>query len=416
MQAGRKAPKLLLRNGRAVISAAAAPQLCDVAIGDDGLIAQIAGRIEPGSATQIAELGGRLIVPGLVDVHQHLDKTRTRDVMANPDGTLKGAVLAFKKYATTVSRENIIARAEATIDACIARGTTAIRTHVNVGPEPGFRGLEALAEVRKRTANRIRVQLVALIPPDGSSAGHWISEAVAVGVDAVGGAPAHADDSDAFLRTIFDSAERHGLGIDLHLDEHLDKARHLFRQLSEMTIARGMQGHVVAGHCSALGAIPLSEAQLICDVLASAGIGVVTLPTANLYLLGRDFNALIPRGITRVHSLCRAGVTVACGSDNIQDAFVPTGTGDLLEVARLTMLAGHFDDFTSAINMVTAAPAEMMHFREHGIRIGARADLLITSAQDVADLVASGPLDRIVLFGGRFVAGCLPSPTNNTTS
>ncbi len=409
MQAGRNPPKLLLRNGRAVLSGGAAPQACDIAIGDDGLIAQIAPRVELEATTQIAELDGRLVVPGLVDVHQHLDKTRTRDVMANPDGTLKGAVLAFKQYATTVPVEDIVARAKTTIEACIARGTTAIRTHVNVGSEPGLRGMQAIATVRERMADRIKLQIVVLVPPNAASVSDWAAQAHQIGVDAVGGAPAHADDSDAFIAAIFDAAERHSLDVDLHLDEHLVGARHLFRQVCDVTIARGMQGRVVAGHCSALAALPLSAAATICDAFAKAEISVAALPAANLYLLGRDSDGLIPRGVTRVQSLRRAGVNVACGSDNIQDPFVPTGTGDLLEIARWTMLAGHFDDFASAFDMVTAAPARMMHLTGHGIRVGARGDLLITTADDIADLVASGPLDRTVLFGGKLVAGSWPN-------
>jgi cytosine/creatinine deaminase len=400
-------PKLILRRSRVVLGANTRPEECEIAIGHDGRIFGIAPSIKTGPPTQVVDLGRRLVVPGLIDVHQHLDKTRTRDAAPNPDGTLVGAVRAFNTYAQIVSVDDIVHRAEATVNACVARGTTAIRTHVNVGPASGLKGLEAISMLRERTADRVRLQVVALIPPDGNSARQWISEAVALGIDAIGGAPAHADDSETFLTAIFDEAERHGLDVDLHLDEHLDHARHFFHQLADMTIARGMQGRVLAGHCSALGALSLSQAQPICDAFANAGIGVIALPAANLYLLGRDFGALSPRGITRVHSLARAGVNVACGSDNIQDAFVPTGTGDLLELARWTMLAGHFHDFASAFNMVTAAPARMMRLTDHGIRVGARADLLITSAEDVADLVASGPLDRAVLYGGGCVAGCL---------
>jgi cytosine/adenosine deaminase-related metal-dependent hydrolase len=43
--------------------------------------------------------------------------------------------------------------------------------------------------------------------------------------------------------------------------------------------------------------------------------------------------------------------------------------------------------------------------RAAGLAVGAKADLLITRASDVEDLVASGPLERIVLVGGRVVSG-----------
>jgi cytosine deaminase len=88
---------------------------------------------------------------------------------------------------------------------------------------------------------------------------------------------------------------------------------------------------------------------------------------------------------------------------------VPTGSGDLLEIARWALLAGHLgsNDLPRACEMVTSAPAKLLGLDDYGIRVGARADLLITDAADGADLVASGPLARCVLVNGRVVAGTL---------
>jgi cytosine deaminase len=86
---------------------------------------------------------------------------------------------------------------------------------------------------------------------------------------------------------------------------------------------------------------------------------------------------------------------------------VPSGSGDLLEIARWTLLAGHlgFNDLGRAFEMVTSEPARLLGLEEYGLREGARADMLITNSADPADLVASGPLDRCVLMNGRVVAG-----------
>jgi cytosine/creatinine deaminase len=115
-----------------------------------------------------------------------------------------------------------------------------------------------------------------------------------------------------------------------------------------------------------------------------------------------------PRGLTRVTELLAAGVPVACASDNIQDPFVPTGSGDMLEMARWTLLAGHLGSagLGHAYAMATTMPAQLLGLREtYGIHEGARADLVITDAEDAEDLVASGPLDRAVFVGGQLVAG-----------
>jgi len=399
---------MLLRGGRI----AGRDEPVDLLIGEDGRIARIAPRIEPAPGLPAVELGARLVVPGLVDAHQHLDKTRTLRTIANPDGTLYGAIDAFRRYAAGMTREDVMARAERTLAACLERGTVAIRSHANVDPEARTRGVAALVEVRERWRERLRLQVVAFVTSGATKAGvparEWLEEAIALGADVVGGTPAYADDPMGFLDMLFEAAERHGKPLDLHLDEHLDAARTQFAAVIERTRALGMAGRVVASHCSALAALEPADAAKVIEGFADAGIGVVTLPAANLFLQGRAAAKLAPRGLTRVVALQAAGVPVAAASDNIQDPFVPSGSGDLLEIGRWALLAAHLgsNDLPRAFEMVTSAPARLLGIdADYGLREGARADLLIADAADPADLLASGPLARTVLVNGRLVAG-----------
>ena len=405
---------LLLRGGRVARHDAADPAPLDILIGESGRIERLAPGIEVGSDVNIIELKNRLVVPGLVDAHQHLDKTRTLRTVPNPQGTLYGAIEAFGRYAAGMNAEDVAARAERTIAACLARGTVAIRSHANVDPEARCRGVEALVGVRSRWRERMRLQVVAFVTAGATKAGvparEWLEEAIALGADVVGGTPTYADNPMAFLDMLFDAAERHAKPIDLHLDEHLDATRTQFDAVIERTRAHGMAGKVVASHCSALSALEPREAARVIEGFAAAGIGVVTLPAANLFLQGRDAAKLPPRGLTRIAELQSAGVPVASASDNIQDPFVPSGTGDLLEIARWALLAGHLgsNDLGKAFEMISSVPARLLGFgEEYGIRVGARADLLLTEAADPADLVASGSLARTVLVAGRVVAGSL---------
>jgi cytosine deaminase len=349
-----------------------------------------------------------------VDAHQHLDKTRTLRRISNPDGTLLGAIGAFRAYAVRMSAEDIAARAERTIAACLERGTVAIRTHANVDPECMLRSVEALVALRERSRSRMRLQVVAFLTGGGTQAGapsrEWLEQAMRLGADVVGANPNHAERPLEILDLVFDIAERHGKPIDLHLDEHLDAAHTYFHPVIERTRAHGMAGKVVASHCSALGALEPGEAARVVEGFAAAGIGVITLPAANLFLQGRDAVKLAPRGITRINELQKAGVPVAAGSDNIQDPFVPPGSGDLLEIARWALLAGHLgsNDLGKAFEMVSSTPARLLGLdADYGLRVGARADLLIAEAEDAPDLVAGGPLARTVLVNGRVVAGAL---------
>jgi len=403
-------PPLLLRNAR--LTAHKSP--IDILIGDNGRIERIAPDLAADRGIQGADLKNRLVVPGLVDAHQHLDKTRTLRSVPNPQGTLLGAIDAFSRYAATMSVEDIAARAERTVAASLARGTVALRTHANVDPECKLRGVEALVALRERSRERIRIQVVAFLTGGGTKAAapsrEWLEEALRLGADVIGANPNHADRPLEILDFAFDLAARTGKPIDLHLDEHLDASHTYFHDVIQRTLAHGMAGKVVASHCSALSALEPAEARRVIEGFAKAGIGVVTLPAANLFLQGRDAAKLPPRGLTRVVELQAAGVLVASASDNIQDPFVPSGSGDLLEIARWGLLAGHLgsNDLGRAFEMVSSAPARLLGLeRDYGVREGARADLLITDAADAEELVAGGALERTVLVNGRVVAGTL---------
>jgi cytosine deaminase len=400
---------LMIRGGRALRHGAATPELLDIRIGGDGRIAEIGPSLAAGD-TEILAVDGQLVLPGLVDMHQHLDKSRTRALLDNPCGTLMGASAAYRALAPSITKEQMIARARRTVEACSAYGTVAIRSHTNIDPQTGVRGIEAMVELRAQCAAFMRIQIVGHVTSGATSmlpeSDAWLRQAIDLGIDAIGGVPAFSSEPVALLKLLFDSAERSGLPLDMHIDEHLDPAKAMFSELAKMTRAYGMAGRVVAGHSSALSAMAPDEAQRTIDELREAGVGIVTLPAANLFLQGRDADRLPPRGLTRVKELLVAGIPVAAASDNIQDPFVPTGSGDLLEITRWTLLAGHFGlgDLRQGFEMVSTVPARMIGLgADWGIRQGARADLLIARADTIDELVASGALERTVMVEGRVV-------------
>jgi cytosine/creatinine deaminase len=299
--------------------------------------------------------------------------TSTRTLASNPTGTLAGASEAYRAIAPGITPQQMMARVLQTIEACSAYGTVAIRSHTNIDPQTEPRGIEAMIGVREKAANLMRVQVVAHVTSGATSmlpeSREWLRGAVALGLDVIGGVPAYSDQPIEFMKLLFDAAENSG--------EHLDETRVLFDSLIEMTRAYGMSGRVVAGHSLALSALAPNEVGRVIEALAKAGIGVVTLPAANLFLQGRDAQRLAPRGLTRVGDLLAAGVPVAAASDNIQDPFIPTGNGDLLEIARWTLLAGQLgpNDLRPAFEMVSTVPAGLMGSDRTGVsgRVRARS-------------------------------------------
>ena len=125
-----------------------------------------------------------------------------------------------------------MARAERTLDSCLARGTVAIRSHTNIETESDIRGIEALIELRRRCRDRLTLQVVAHLTSDAprklEASRHWLKAAIAAGADIIGGVPQYADEPLAFLDLLFEFAEQSGLPLDMHIDEHLDSGHLLF--------------------------------------------------------------------------------------------------------------------------------------------------------------------------------------------
>ena len=89
---------LILRGGRVLCFGSTMPEALDVRIGGNGRIVAIAPDL-PDADAQVRVLDGQLVLPGLVDIHQHLDKSRTRALVSNPSGTLAGASAAYRALA-----------------------------------------------------------------------------------------------------------------------------------------------------------------------------------------------------------------------------------------------------------------------------------------------------------------------------
>ncbi|WP_448956433.1 amidohydrolase family protein [Labrys neptuniae] len=395
--------------GGTVIHDDGSQSACDIEVGTDGRIVAVAPALDTRSCAACVDISGLLVSPGFLDAHQHLDKTGVLRFTPNPSGTLQGAREAFAKYARTAGPDDIHKRASRTIERCLSRGTTAIRSHINVDKDAGFHGIETLASIRDDAKTPITLQLVAFMTPHPGQDFDWLGRNIDRAVDladAVGGTPAVSEDPPRYLDILFSAAVRAGKPVDLHLDEHLNAGVQLVDAALERVERFGMQGRTVFSHVSVLSALPRADFERIAERLLALDVGVVTLPAANLYLQGRDSEKLPPRGLTRVAELYRAGVTIATASDNIQDPFVPTGSGDMLEIARWTLLAGHLrgDELAATHRMITRAPARLMGLGgDYGLKAGAYADLVVTDCIDTDTLIAGGPDRAFVFSKGRLV-------------
>jgi cytosine deaminase len=350
------------------------------------------------------DLSGQVLLPSFAEPHAHLDKALTASRAPNPAGDLPGAIEAMQGIAGTLTHADIAARAERALRIHLALGTTAVRTHVNVGGAMGMRALAAMVEVRERWQGLVDVQLVALVSnPMAGQAGKDLRQALREGADVAGGCPHLDPDPDGAVGVCLDAAGEAGLPVDLHTDETLNPRMLTLATMADLVTRTGFPHQVTASHCVSLGVQPAKVQQRTAEAAAAAGIAVVALPQTNLYLQGRGHPTATPRGLTAVSALRAAGVTVAAGGDNLRDPFHPVGRGDALEVAALMVTCGHLDP-AAALGSVTAAPRAALGLPTARIAPGYPADLVATPAGDALEALGAASAQRTVWRAGLVVA------------
>jgi cytosine/creatinine deaminase len=360
----------------------------------------------PGEGAELDAHGWR-VLPAACEPHAHLDKALTAPRLPPGVGNdLVAACGSWRAMLPTIDRADIEARALAAIRRYAARGFTAIRTHVDLHPgaDP-FGGVDALVGLRERLRGRITLQVCLLAGSEAPTG--LIEEAVDRGIDVVGGCPHLALDPRAETTRMLDVAQAKGLPVDLHADEVTDvdlRDDDLdIVELARQTLARGLRPTVTASHCVRLGMLPPSRLAPVLELVARAGLGVVTLPITNLYLQGRDHTHAAPRGLTALHAILAAGIPLAAGADNVRDPFNPAGRADPFETTSLLQTAGHLTA-EHALRAVTADARAVLGLPRAGVAPGDVADLMLVPDVDLGDVLAGVEDARLVLSGGRVVA------------
>lgn len=381
---------LILRNARRI---GAEHELTDIGIAS-GRIAAIAPNLAAEGET--IDLGGRLVAPGFVETHIHLDKSCILDRVRSEKGDLDEAIAEVASAKRGFTPDDVHARALRTLEKAILQGTTHMRTHLEVDPGIGLRSLEGVLPLIKTYAWAIDLQ-ICVFPQEGLLNNPGTDELLVQGLDhgcrAIGGAPYVDSDPPGQIDRIFELARDYDVDIDFHLDfgptaegMTLD---HVCRRTEEFQYG----GRVAIGHVTKATSLAMPEFDAIARRLADAGVALTVLPSTDLFLMGRhhqhDHN--VTRGVVPAHKLLRHGVNCSLSSNNILNPFTPFGDCSQIRMANFyanICQVGKQADMRECFNMVTRRPAEMMRLTDYGLDVGKSADLVVLDSQSPEMAVA----------------------------
>lgn len=377
---------ILIRNAKTRKCA----ELLDIAIRDGKIVALEKGL--SAEAGQVIDAKGCLVTESFVNGHLHLDKVYTlkmagEDALKSYNGEgMGGAMTGIEQAANFKAAYDeswILPNVRKACDLALKYGNTHIRAFADVDSKARLEGVKALLKAREEYKGRVELQVVAF-PQDGVArepgARELVKQALDLGADVVGGIPwieFTREDEQDHVDAMCAYAKEYNKPISMLLDDVGDGEERTLEMLCKRSIAMGWQGRVTAQHCRAMELYPENYFRKLTSLLKQAGVGIVSDPHTGPLA-------------ARVKDLLAAGVPVALGQDDIQDAYYPFGENNMLQIA---FLASHllrmltFDDMELLYDMITTTAAKVLGMENHALKVGGNADLVVLDAPDVYEAI-----------------------------
>ena len=387
----------------------------DIAVAN-GRIVEVGPNLDARAQREI-DATDRLASPPFVDSHFHMDSTLSYgQPRVNSSGTLLEGIELWGELKPHLTVENIKARAMQLCHWAIARGTLAIRSHVDISDDR-LLAVNALLEVREEIKPYIDLQLVAF-PQDGyfryPGSSQNLGRALDLGVDVVGGIPHFErtmEQGAASIEALCELAAQRSLPIDMHCDESDDPLSRHIETLTFHTQRLRLQGRVTGSHLTSMHSMDNYYVSKLLPLMAEARIHVVANPLINITLQGRHDTYPKRRGMTRVEELLQAGINVAFGHDALLDPWYSFGTYDMIEVAHMGLHIAQMtgvDQMRQIFEAVTSNGARALGLKGYGIEAGCNADIVILQARDPQEALRLKPARLFVIRRGTIIAETSP--------
>lgn len=173
-------------------------------------------------------------------------------------------------------------------------------------------------------------------------------------VDIIGGLlKVDADKASAHLDVLLGTAKAKSKMLHVHIDELNSPEEKETELLAQKTIEHGMQGKVVGIHAISLATHPKVYRQKVYKLAKKADLMFISCPAS--WLNARRSETLTPthNPITPVDEMLPEGLTVALGTDNIADIWMPFNNADMWLDLRILLEAARVYDLDKLVQIAT---------------------------------------------------------------
>lgn len=330
-----------------------------------------------------------MVLPHLVEAHCHLDKCHTIERLGTVGGDLIHAIQTQIKDKDNWSAQDLRTRAARGLKELHASGCRAIRTHVDWGDDadpPTAWGL--MGELAQDVPHLQRAALTGIAQWSNPDFADPVAKHIAASQGIMGAFVFNQPGFETGLQALFAKAIQYDLPLDFHVDEGLGNLNGL-EVIADTAIATGYTRPILCGHAVSLMDRNSTDLNRIIDKLLRANITICALPVTNLYLQGRTIGTPDRRGITRLRELHAAGVPITVASDNVGDAFCPTGAHDPMAALALASITAHLDPpLDQWLPAITTNAAAALGHAPTYVDGAYLTDLLVANVTHTADLIA----------------------------
>jgi len=359
---------------------------------EDGRIKAI--EVDLAAEGETLDLGGRLLSPGFIETHIHLDKACIMDRCRSETGDLAEAIDQVTKSKKEFSEEDVDARASRVLEKCVSHGTTHMRTHLEVDPGIGMRGFDGVFPLIEQWRWAIDVE-ICVFPQEGllnnPGTDELMVEALQRGASVIGAAPYTDSNPHGQIDRIFELAREFDVDIDMHLDFGEDAEQLDIDYVCDLTEVFDYGGRVTVGHVTKLSTARPAHFKATAKRMNDSGVAVTVLPSTDLFLMGRVDEKSVKRGVTAAHKLLKDGVNCSLSTNNVLNPFTPFGDCSLLRMANLyanICQVGARAEVRDCFDMITSRSAGILRLEEYGIKIGVPADLVVIDTDQPETAVA----------------------------
>lgn len=300
---------------------------------------------------------------GWINAHAHIDRAfiLNEDNFKLVNGSLQQKWDYPDKYKSEAGVDEIYTNMVRVADSMLAQGAQALGSFIDVDPVIEDKAIQAAKKLRESHGDKLQLKFInqvikGVIEPEARK---WF-EVGAEFCDIIGGLPEKDAGQEAeHLDILFEAAKKNGgKMLHVHIDQFNSPAQRDTELLVNKTIEHSYQGKVVAVHGISIGAQPKTYRQELYKKMKDAGIMVVACPVGwidNSWVAAQDEDVIGPihNAVTPVKEMLAAGLTVALGTDNIQDIYKPFNDGDLWAELRFLLETQRLYDLDALAQIAT---------------------------------------------------------------